>query len=149
MDAVEQKTDCRNTTGSGGGGMMGFYSNLLTKNIAMGSSVEDAAISAYTAGSKRQLSLLEGNSSVPVNTHKQEIPSHIKGEKDVQKKEETVLEGSSNSVKAEEPPSKALKVSEYSEEIISPTHIVSIPQPTVPNIQSARERYLARMQASK
>jgi coiled-coil domain-containing protein 55 len=35
-----------------GGGMTGFYSNLLTKNIALGGSV-DHATSAFTTGSKR------------------------------------------------------------------------------------------------
>jgi coiled-coil domain-containing protein 55 len=35
-----------------GGGMAGFYSNLLTKNIAMGGDVGNAT-SAFTAGSKR------------------------------------------------------------------------------------------------
>jgi coiled-coil domain-containing protein 55 len=40
-------------------GMQGFYSNLLTKNIAMGSDVTDNAISAYTAGSSRQRHLVD------------------------------------------------------------------------------------------
>ena len=57
MDEVEKKTDYRNDSNAGGG-MMGFYSNLLTKNVAMGTSVEDAALSAYTSGSKRQASML-------------------------------------------------------------------------------------------
>jgi hypothetical protein len=35
-------------------GMHGFYSNLLTKNVAMGGDVEGSALSAYTAGSQRQ-----------------------------------------------------------------------------------------------
>ncbi|CAM9948698.1 unnamed protein product, partial [Laminaria digitata] len=30
-----------------------FYSNLITKNIAMGGDVEKSANSAFTAGSKR------------------------------------------------------------------------------------------------
>ncbi len=37
----------------GGGGLTGFYSNLLTKNIAMGGSVEEHAKSSFTSGSKR------------------------------------------------------------------------------------------------
>ena len=38
--------------------MMGFYSNLLTKNIALGGSL-DSAVSAYTVGSSRNTSLLQ------------------------------------------------------------------------------------------
>jgi coiled-coil domain-containing protein 55 len=45
---VEEKTS------SSAGGMMGFYKNLLTRNIAMGGDVETSATSAYTAGSQRQ-----------------------------------------------------------------------------------------------
>ncbi len=37
----------------GGGGLTGFYSNLLTKNVAMGGSVEEHAKSSFTSGSKR------------------------------------------------------------------------------------------------
>lgn len=35
-------------------GMHGFYSNLLTKNVSVGSDVKSSALSAYTAGSDRQ-----------------------------------------------------------------------------------------------
>jgi hypothetical protein len=38
----------------GGSGMDAFFSNLLTKNIAMGADVKVAARSAYTVGSKQQ-----------------------------------------------------------------------------------------------
>jgi hypothetical protein len=34
--------------------MQGFYSNLLTKNVAVGGDVTSSALSAYTAGSNRQ-----------------------------------------------------------------------------------------------
>lgn len=40
--------------GGGGSGMDAFFSNLLTKNIAMGADVKTAARSAYTVGSKQQ-----------------------------------------------------------------------------------------------
>ena len=50
-EAVEASTDVRKR------GMMGFYSNLLTKNIALGGSL-DSAVSAYTAGSSRNTNLL-------------------------------------------------------------------------------------------
>ena len=57
-DKIMREVERRTTAGAGGAGMSGFYSNLLTKNVAMGSSIEDSAISAYTSGSKRQTSLL-------------------------------------------------------------------------------------------
>jgi hypothetical protein len=47
-DEIEARTDVRSQ------GMHGFYSNLLTKNVAMGGDVEGSALSAYTAGSQRQ-----------------------------------------------------------------------------------------------
>jgi hypothetical protein len=40
--------------------MSGFYSNLLSKNIAMGGSM-DGAVSAYTAGSNRNAKLSEAS----------------------------------------------------------------------------------------
>ena len=46
-DAIESKKDVTKT------GMTGFYSNLLTKNIATGADAEVHATSAYTAGGKR------------------------------------------------------------------------------------------------
>ncbi|CAM9891783.1 unnamed protein product [Ectocarpus sp. 4 AP-2014] len=46
-DEREQRNDVTKT------GMGGFYSNLITKNIAMGGDVEKSANSAFTAGSKR------------------------------------------------------------------------------------------------
>ena len=44
-------------------GMEGFYTNLLTKNVAMGGDVEKSALSAYTAGSHRQM--MQGSGSEP------------------------------------------------------------------------------------
>lgn len=58
QDMIEQKTDVRAK------GMQGFYSNLLTKNVAMGGSM-DNAVSIYTSGSKRQAHQLEGQEEVP------------------------------------------------------------------------------------
>lgn len=44
--------DMKKKGGGLGGGMAGFYTNLLTKNLAMGGSLDNAK-SAFTAGSKR------------------------------------------------------------------------------------------------
>eukprot|EP01041_Mallomonas_annulata_P001475 gene1475-2838_t len=71
-EELEQRTDVR------GRGMEGFYSNLLTKNLAMGGDVEASAVSAYTAGSVRQAVRLDGDN----HDHPQHIapesqaPSH-------------------------------------------------------------------------
>ena len=47
MDEVEERTSAQTS------GMAGFYSNLLTRNIAAGADVEKAAVSSYTHGSRR------------------------------------------------------------------------------------------------
>ncbi len=54
-DEIDKKTDVRSK------GMEGFYKNLLTKNIALGSDVATSALSAYTSGSNRQQTLIEEN----------------------------------------------------------------------------------------
>jgi hypothetical protein len=51
-DKIADEIDRR--TGASSQGMHGFYANLLTKNIAMGGDVAESAVSAYTAGSRRQ-----------------------------------------------------------------------------------------------
>ena len=47
MDELEERTSAQTS------GMAGFYSNLLTRNIAAGADVEKAAVSSYTHGSRR------------------------------------------------------------------------------------------------
>ena len=54
-DEIDKKTDVRSK------GMEGFYKNLLTKNIALGSDIAISALSAYTSGSTRQQKLIEEN----------------------------------------------------------------------------------------
>lgn len=51
VEELEMRTDVRSR------GMEGFYGNLLTKNVALGGDVEKSAVSAYTAGSNRQLQI--------------------------------------------------------------------------------------------
>jgi hypothetical protein len=46
-----------------------YYSNLLTKNVAMGADVASSALGAYTAGSKRQSQM--SSSSVPIENNQQ------------------------------------------------------------------------------
>lgn len=52
VEELDKLTDVRAS------GMHGFYANLLSKNVSMGSDVSHA-VSAYTAGSNRQSTLLE------------------------------------------------------------------------------------------
>jgi hypothetical protein len=47
-----------------------YYSNLLTKNVAMGADVASSALGAYTAGSKRQSQM--SSSSVPIETSQED-----------------------------------------------------------------------------
>ncbi len=59
-DEIEKRTSVASR------GMHGFYANLLTKNIAMGSDVSTSAVSAYTAGSERmKMRLGEEDPSLP------------------------------------------------------------------------------------
>ena len=58
MDEVEERTSAQTS------GMAGFYSNLLTRNIAAGADVEKAAVSSYTHGSRRNAFVDDGPSSV-------------------------------------------------------------------------------------
>lgn len=64
-DKIMREVEKRTTVGgaSNAAGMSGFYTNLLTKNIAMGGNLEESALSAYTSGSKRQSSLLLNSNS--------------------------------------------------------------------------------------
>lgn len=60
MDAVEERTSVATS------GMAGFYSNLLTRNVAAGADVEKNAVSSYTHGSRRNAVVDEGPASAPV-----------------------------------------------------------------------------------
>lgn len=60
-DEVEARSDVRSQ------GMHGFYTNLLTKNVAMGCDVKGSALSAYTAGSQRQSHMDSSSSRVDPN----------------------------------------------------------------------------------
>jgi coiled-coil domain-containing protein 55 len=56
MDELEERTSAQTS------GMAGFYSNLLTRNIAAGADVEKAAVSSYTHGSRRNAAVDEVSS---------------------------------------------------------------------------------------
>ncbi|CBJ26890.1 conserved unknown protein [Ectocarpus siliculosus] len=70
-DEREQRNDVTKT------GMGGFYSNLITKNIAMGGDVEKSANSAFTAGSKRhaatdEYEMQDGNEQAAATARRKE-----------------------------------------------------------------------------
>lgn len=125
-DALESKTDVRSL------GMEGFYSSLLTKNIAMGGNVETHALSAYTAGSggqQRILPLSRAEPSHPTPAGKEESDGVPAAEAVVDRQESNHARLSPPSSPAREPE----------------------PLPAASNedrIQSARERYLARKRAA-
>ena len=58
-EEIDKKTDVHAK------GMQGFYANLFTKNVAMGNSVEENALSAFTTGSSR-LNHLDNKETVSV-----------------------------------------------------------------------------------
>lgn len=145
-EVIEAKTDVR------GAGMMGFYSNLLTKNIAMGSNVESSAISAYTAGSERQKMKLEssgGGNAVKTGTRERD-DNNTEEQRNVRQKTEEKSEDSSASTVP--PPqtanSSAVQASTpYAELSNSAPGGKEIEVPVVSKeekILSAKERYLAR-----
>ncbi len=69
-------------------GMAGFYSNLMTKNIAIGGDVEKNAISAYTAGSMRGEKVLGEREK---ETEK-EIEEESEEEEEIEREREIVRE---------------------------------------------------------
>ena len=66
-DKIEEEIERRNEVTKQKDGLVGFYTNLLTNNIAYGGDVAVSAVSAYTAGSSRQAHV----NSTPA------VPSHI------------------------------------------------------------------------
>jgi hypothetical protein len=66
-DELEKKHDVRTLS------MDEYYSNLLTKNVAMGADVASSALGAYTAGSKRQSQM--SSSSVDIGNNKEQTNS--------------------------------------------------------------------------
>ena len=86
-------------------GMQGFYANLFTKNVAMGNSVEENALSAFTTGSSR-LNQVDNNeiiSTVPSGSQassssssKNSDKEHQRGETEARKEPKVVSHVSSS-----------------------------------------------------
>jgi coiled-coil domain-containing protein 55 len=136
MEEVEKKHDVRSL------GMQGFFSSLLTKNVAMGGDVKANAISAYTAGSERQEQVLEDRSK-PGNNSSGSIEndsSHRQVSEDAP----------SSSMKRPRSPSEEeqFPVSSLDNKHSADQSSVASPVPKMQRkedaVLSARERYLAR-----
>lgn len=128
--------------------MQGFYSNLLTKNVSMGSDVATSAVSAYTAGSRRQQLLEDGaKESVDGNATNDGVGGKRKAE-DIEVDE-----------RQDQDHDSLTSYSGLAPQVSSNDHVVGSTGPTegdVANavgvtsgvseavVQSARERYLAR-----
>ncbi len=129
--------------------MHGFYANLLTKNIAMGSDVSTSAVSAYTAGSERmKMRLGEEDPSPPLedpetNTSKRMLDKEDPSDEIKEKK--IKLQESSPSVP--EPVPAVPIVEAAPAPPVQPSAAPSEPQKTKEEIiLSAKERYLKRKQ---
>jgi hypothetical protein len=149
-DALEQRT------GVAERGMHGFYSNLLTKNIAMGGDVTSSAVSAYTAGSRRQQIHLgedekeSGGGGVREGEGDGGVAEATSIEERQSKKRPTEIEDRRESEQEDE---KRRKVDPAMEQIPSPPRAVIVSPPPAPItaavsketlIMSAKERYLQR-----
>lgn len=127
-EELDKKHDVRNQ------GMAGFYTNLLTKNVAVGGKVETNAMSAYTVGSARQ-SLVVSSSALSSSTI------------------------SSASLAPVEPPAVCAEVVTVHADVepvtTIPLLIESVSDPAIDvvsikeeKISAARERYMARKKES-
>ena len=154
--------------------MHGFYSNLLTKNIAFGGDVETVATSAYTAGSKRQNKNLRNddvNDEVAqekrehlsdnsnrlhggdVPPEKNEISSGKEQSEDDNAIKSTVLNNGDNNDGSIPAPSLKRPHEDISSTEPEPESSGATSNTAMPDkeslIQSAKERYLARKAAKK
>lgn len=160
-DEIEARTDVRSQ------GMHGFYSNLLTKNVAMGGDVEGSALSAYTAGSQRQSKMSSSSAQLSqgsVDTDSANATSSDSGAAHGEKRKygvtgedtESDVLGSTKSAKSEkimEMDSPDLSNSHFRSEAASTTAsnpaATAAPAPSKDEIiSSARQRFLDRKSAS-
>jgi hypothetical protein len=148
-------------------GMHGFYSNLLTKNVAMGGDVEGSALSAYTAGSQRQSKMssssAKGDQDSVVPNSENATSNESTADQGAKRKfsecgrdTEGNVKGSVNSIvqeKAVISASPELSSSHSNSEIISSIASYSAPHAAFSAskdeiISSARRRFLDRKSAS-
>mmetsp|Transcript_17166 Transcript_17166/g.45156 ORF Transcript_17166/g.45156 Transcript_17166/m.45156 type:complete len:330 (+) Transcript_17166:177-1166(+) len=141
MDELEERTSAQTS------GMAGFYSNLLTRNIAAGADVEKAAVSSYTHGSKRNAFVDEGPSSVVPQQEEDAAASALARFDDAvppsaedERKARAAFAASRGYDAVAE---RLAKVEE--EEVKPPPPVVEVPQVAPQDAAAAaRERFLAR-----
>lgn len=157
--------------------MQGFYSNLLSRNVAVGGDVETSAVSAFTAGSKRQDVFVHGI------THRSSDESGQRSDRDTEEAKDMSDKGvrEDGPVDSKDPSTSKRKLddiddhkhsenaskhlrpqdADHSEEEINDTRPnnhedinISSNKPSQDNqglkeekVLSARERYLARKQS--
>jgi hypothetical protein len=153
-DKIADEIDRR--TGASSQGMHGFYANLLTKNIAMGGDVTESAVSAYTAGSRRQqLRLGEEVSQSEEGAKKAMVDASPKGRSEEEKAPLPVPEEQRKRPNVDPDPAisdrddKRRKVElAKAEESTEPKPVPApTPEPVISKaelILSAKERYLQR-----
>jgi hypothetical protein len=153
QEELDKQTDVRTK------GMSGFYSNLLTKNIAFGGDVEENAISSYTIGGNRSERLVttataaqpvsSTTSSMMVERDQPSVDSEHHPDPSSSSTSTSIL-GKRSAEESEEVVKEAFA---RSSEPVPDNDRSAVSNPSVTidkaeTIQSARERYLARKQQS-
>lgn len=156
QDELDKRHDFRSQ------GMQGFYSNLLTKNISVGSSVEDNSLSIFTSGNEyhdkifQKTHQVDGlDSSFQVSTASSKNDSSTNCSSSIVSTGEITSEPSCEIVQTLEETSSIQKRSfdelESTKEVINATSISTdlevVELPVVSRdekVLSAKERYLAR-----
>lgn len=132
-EELEKRQDVRKI------GMQGFYSNLLTKNVAVGGNVSNA-ISAYTVGSNRQSQIVDKVEETPETATGGDV--QMKPLKSLETKGGEAKRGSEENINKFD----SIKESKSDQEEVPGTK----PETAVPHkskqelLEAARERYLAR-----
>jgi coiled-coil domain-containing protein 55 len=142
-EELEKRTDVRAS------GMHGFYANLLNKNVSMGGDVKNA-ISAYTAGSTRQSTLLVDDSEKKPSAAQQatSAPSSAQpmttAHTDAVTTENVTGQKRARDEEGEAPVTAAVTASTQEPVSVPSTKPEKPVQDRESKILSARERYLAR-----
>ncbi|GLE01474.1 hypothetical protein PINS_up010304 [Pythium insidiosum] len=144
LDAVEAAED---VTKRGTEAMAGFYSNLLTKNIAMGSDASSSR-SAYTVGGKKETDTREdADASAEKREQPAWTPRHIGRDEKSQSQHHDDKETHpvAREEENEEQPLKKLKSSESEKREATTSGQTGVAKPNKEEvISAAKARYLAR-----
>ena len=133
-EQLEENTDVRKK------GMHGFYANLLTKNIAMGGNVENA-VSVYTAGSNRQNQIVSDDKQPPVIPSSSNSSAPLESSSSSHAEKVTTEE---RKVSLSTNPSSTVSKDAVTSAKVSEAAVTTPEVNKAEDINSARERYLAR-----